>query len=1198
MTRGQNTPVFLKAIHIQGFKSFADKIKIELQPGMSVIVGPNGSGKSNIADAVRWVLGEQSAKSLRGTKMEDVIFGGSTSRRSVGLAEVSLIFDNSSGLFPLDYEEVVITRRVYRDGEGQFFINRTACRLKDIQELFLDTGSGKEGFSIIGQGRIEEILNLKSEERRLLIEEVAGISKFRHRKKEALKKIEETQQNLERVDDIISEVESRIEPLARQAEVARQSKVLTSELESKEITLLVNDLTSIKSRLVKAEQNIRNLNDEYTVLAAANAENEEMTVRSKYELDLLEQKVQEVQAEVYSLENNVKEAAHELSLMSERQGFVKEQAGRLSKEISTAEERLAESQDKIVSYGEKETYLLENMNQASKKLQEKEIRLAELRSASEGKQLEELKSEIFEILAQKSRLSNELAEISNKKDSALKKESQLKGEITAKQEERDKLISELNEQEQEIQKINVKETQVIQRMEENKQQINVQSRELAVIEESYSGLLRKIDQAAARLQALQALQENLEGYHKGVKETIFAYRKGEINCQAVYGTVADNIEVDQKYELAVETALGSALQNVIVEKTEDGRECIAYLKKHGKGRATFLPLEAVRGNRLSLNLEVRKTGGFEGLAADLVSYDKRFTGIMEFLLGRILVADNMDTAIRLAKANNYSVRVVTLQGDQVNIGGSLTGGSSRGLSSGLLGRTREMEDIVSHISRMKSEQERKKQEEIFLKKQLEEIQKNQATMAEELAEMNESKRIMAVEKKHREDRISRLEESLKIHQYEQKEIQDELAGFVSREEDSAVYLQETEDKLIRLQNEQAEMERALEETAALTEKIAEEITTARIETAKLEQELNQTRQLSQEENQRLQQYSANLEDIKLELTNLQNFEEELVKGQDDAEKNIQEYRGLLDDKRRELVKKRQERENLSADAIRREQELQIRQRKTKELEQNIHQNELRLARLQAEWEAGSARLEEEYQITWNNSEEYATHEGKEALQEQIACLKHALEELGPVNFTALEEYPETLNRFGFLTSQRDDLVAAAESLQVLINDLDKNMIERFREGFTAVNQAFKTVFRDLFSGGNAELELDDPDNLLETGVKVIAQPPGKKAQLLSLLSGGERAFTAIALLFAFLKVKPSPFCLLDEIEAALDEANVKRFVQYLKRLSSSTQFILISHRRGTMESADWLFGITMEESGVSKLLTVKLEENLDENIIA
>lgn len=1198
MTKSQISPVFLKAIHIQGFKSFADKIKIELQPGMSVIVGPNGSGKSNIADAVRWVLGEQSAKSLRGSRMEDVIFGGSTSRRPVGLAEVSLVFDNSSGLFPLDYEEVVITRRVYRDGEGQFFINRTPCRLKDIQELFLDTGSGKEGFSIIGQGRIEEILNLKSEERRLLIEEVAGISKFRHRKKEALKKIEETQQNLERVDDIISEVESRIEPLAKQAEVASQSKLLTSELESKEITLLVNDLASIRKRLEKAEQSIEDLNNEYAVLAAGNAEDEEMTIRSKYKLDLLERKVQEVQAEVYSLENNVKEAAHELSLMSERQGFVKEQLSRLTKELSAAEERQAESQEKIAGYREKEIYLLKTLEKASKELQEKEIRLAELRSASEGKKLEELKSEIFEILAQQSKLSNELAEISHKKESALKTESQLKEEITAKQEERDRLINELNEQEQEIERINTEEVHLLRKMEEYNEQINVRSRELASMEESYSRLLRKIDQASARLQALQALQENLEGYHKGVKETIFAYRKGDINCQTVYGTVAENIEVDRKYELAVETALGSALQNIIVEKTEDGKKCIAYLKKNNKGRATFLPLEAVRGNRLSLNAEVRKTEGFVGLAVDLVSFDKRFTGVMEFLLGRILVADNMDTAIRLAKVNNYSVRVVTLQGDQVNIGGSLTGGSTGGLSSGLLGRTREMEDIVSDIFKMKFEQERKKQEEISLKKQLEEIRRNQAKITEKLAEMNENRRIMAVEKKHREDRISRMEESIKIHQYELKEIEDQLTVFVSREKETTIRLQEAEDKLITLQYEQTEMEKAVEETAALAEKIAEEITSARIEAAKLEQEIDQTRRLSQEESQRLQQCHADLEETKTEIKNLQNFEEELVKGQDEAEKNIQEYRSQLDEKRVELVQKRQEREALSADAIRQEQDLQIRRRKTKELEQHIHQSELRLAKLQAEWEAGSARLQEEYQLTWEKAEEYATGESKEVLQERIASLKQALEELGPVNFTALEEYPETLKRFDFLTSQRNDLVAAAESLQNLIKDLDKKMIERFREGFTAVNQAFKEVFRDLFNGGNAELELDDPDNLLETGVKVIAQPPGKKAQLLSLLSGGERAFTAIALLFAFLKVKPSPFCLLDEIESALDEANVKRFVQYLKKLSSSTQFILISHRRGTMESADWLFGITMEESGVSKLLTVKLEDNLKDNNIA
>lgn len=1197
MITGKNAQVFLKAIHIQGFKSFADKIKLDLQPGMSVIVGPNGSGKSNIADAVRWVLGEQSAKSLRGTKMEDIIFSGSSVRRPVGMAEVSLIFDNSSGLFPLDYQEVVITRRVYRDGEGQFFINKTACRLKDIQELFMDTGSGKEGFSIIGQGRIEEILNLKSEERRLLIEEVSGISKFRQRKKEAQKKLNETEQNVERLNDIISEVEARIEPLGHQAEVARQSQTLSEDLKLTEITLMVNELAETNNRLIKAQKNLEELEREFTIITTQNTEEENQSIRSKYAVNQLEQRVQDLQAEVYYLENNVKEAAHELSLMSERQGFARDQASRIQNEIRLAEQRLIESQQKISNLQEKKNLLQCSLEQAMKTLEQHEGHLAELRTLSGGKQVDELKTEIFEVLATKSRLSNELVEIEHKQSSYLRQKSQLAEEIKGKEQERDTLTGFIRQQEEEMKAIEDREKEVLKIIEDTKQNIQTKNQEFIVMQESYAKLLRQIDQASARLHALQAVEENLDGYHKGVKETILAGRKGLISCQGMYGIVADNITVGKKYELAVETALGSALQNIIVETTEDGKRCIAYLKKTNNGRATFLPLDAIQGSRHPLDKVIQSTG-FEGLAVDLITFDKKFTSIMESLLGRILVASDMDAAIQLAKANHYRVRVVTLQGDQVNVGGSLTGGSIRGQNSGLLGRTREIDELSQSISEMKSQLEKKKQDGITWKSKLEELNKYDLKINEEIKDIREAKRIMAVERKHKEEGINRIEESIKMQNYELVDVQGRLTELYGLQEQQAQLIKKAESDIVELQNEQKELEKVVQQTTNQIQELAEQITASKVESARWEQELNQTKQIIEEENQRFQSTDYSMKEKQSELVNLQSFEQELIDGQDEAEKNIQEFTQQLNEKRFSLVQLRKEKEILSSDTIRKEEELHIMRRKAKDMEQQIHQNELRITRWQAEWENVSLRLEEEYSLTWDKASSFITEDKKDDLQEKISLLKQQIEELGPVNYTALEEYPETIKRFEFLSSQRNDLVDANKSLQQLINELDKNMIERFQEGFRAVNAAFKEVFKELFNGGNAELQLDEPDNLLETGVKIIAQPPGKKAQLLSLLSGGERAFTAIALLFAFLKVKPSPFCVLDEIEAALDESNVRRFVQYLRTLSHSTQFILISHRRGTMESADWLFGITMEESGVSKFLAVELEGNLDDSVSA
>jgi len=1190
VTAKKNAEVFLKAIQIQGFKSFADKIRLDLQQGLSVIVGPNGSGKSNVADAVRWVLGEQSAKSLRGSKMEDVIFAGSSARRPVGMAEVSLIFDNSSGLFALDYDEVVITRRVYRDGEGQFFINRTPCRLKDIQELFMDTGSGKEGFSIIGQGRVEEILNLKSEERRLLIEEVAGISKYRLRKKEALKKLEETQQNVNRLNDIIAEVEARIEPLAKQAEVARISQELNAALEETEIKLIVNELSDIQNKLIKSQTGMEQLNHELTVLNTQIAEEENLAIRSKYELNLLEERVQTLQSEVYNLENSVKEAAHELSLMSERQGYAKEQIGRLQKEISATEEKVLQSELKITSLTGKEAVLGNNLHEVQKVLMEKENRLAELKNISGSSRLEDLKTEIFEEISEKSKLTNQIIEIEHKNETLLRQKNQLIQDIKKNETEKETLLLEIEEQDAEKSRIEDREAFLLEEIENIRQTIEDRKKEQSVFEENSTRLVRNIDQASARLNALQALEDNLEGYQKGVKETIFAFRKGEIKCHGLYGTVAENIEVDTKFELAIETALGNALQNIIVETTEDGKACIAYLKKTNNGRATYLPLDAIRGGKYAVDQKTSSQKGFQGVAVDLVRFDKRFKEVMESLLGRILIADNMDSAIEIARANQYRVRVVTLQGDQVNPGGSLTGGSSKGQNSGLLSRVREIEEISLKIKSLQAELEEKKTERLELIRKLENLLREKEILEEKLKSEREAKGILAVERKHKEDRLGRLQESLQLQALQLSEARQELAGLEERKKITVLQIQNSEKRLQELQNEQTTLEKLVKETTAQAEELGKEITTAKVEAGRWDKEKDQTRQLILEEQERLQRNRELIAEKRNELTNAQQFEEELIKGQDDAEKSIQEITQHLNEKKLSLVELRREKENFSTETIKKEEDLHIKRRQAKEIEQQLHQNELRLARWQTEWETGCLRLEEEYNLQWEQALGYQSQEKKDLLQEKIVSLKTQIEELGPVNYTALDEYPEALKRFEFMTSQRADLLQAGESLNQLIAELDKSMIERFAEGFKAVNEAFKEVFRQLFNGGYAELQLDDPDNLLETGVRIIAQPPGKKAQLLSLLSGGERSFTAIALLFAFLKVKPSPFCLLDEIEAALDEANVKRFVQYLHTLSDHTQFILISHRRGTMESADRLYGITMEESGVSKLLTVELDD--------
>jgi len=1195
VTGRKSTGVFLKSIQIQGFKSFADKIRLDLEPGLSVIVGPNGSGKSNTADAVRWVLGEQSAKSLRGSKMEDVIFAGSSTRRPVGMAEVSLFFDNSSGLFPLAYQEVVITRRVFRDGEGQFFINKTPCRLKDIQELFMDTGSGKEGFSIIGQGRIEEILNLKAEERRLLIEEVAGISKFRLRKKEALKKLEDTQQNIDRLSDILSEVESRLEPLAQQADKAKNCTDLNIQLKGTEIKLIVNDLADNNSKLKKFQSNAEEFNTELAILNTKIAEEENIFMRGKLEINELEERLQDLQGLAYSLENSVTETTHEISLIVERKRYSQEQLGRLEKEIILAEEKISVSRDKYSKLLEKETALQNALTAASASLKELEDKLHNLKNLNGEGRREELKTEIFEELSAKSKLTNELAELEHEKESLKKQENQQVQDAVIKQQEKNDLIKQVDQQDNKM--LEIEELLVLlgQKTAENKKAMDLKKEQLLRIDENSKVLTRQIDQVSARHHALQTLEENLEGYQKGVRETVLAHRKGEINC-SVYGTVADNIEVEAKFELAVETALGSSLQNIIVDRTDDGEECIAYLKKTNNGRATFLPLDSIKGGRLLLEPKVKDHRGLLGLAVDLVKYDQRFGAVMESMLGRILIADNMDSAIELARMNNYRFRVVTLQGDQVNTGGSLTGGSIRKQGNGLLSRARVVEDLAAKILELKADLEVIKQKHMTCDKEFEDLKVFRQDLDLQIKACNETKSIMTVDRKHTQERINRLEESEKIIQFELTDIRAQYSGLEGKIIVTRRKVDESSQKIIASQKEQENLEKLLKETNIQTEELSQRITAAKIETARWEQEFTQTEQLALDENELIETSRELCEEKKTEMAILQQTEADLGRRQGEAENNLREITLHHNEKKYQLTELRKEREGNTSKNIQIEKMIHDKNRQAKEIEQQLHQNELRIIRQQAEWETGCSRLKEEFNCTWEEAFSLGTEEKKEDLQEKIIELKSRIEELGPVNYAALEEYPQTLQRFDFLSVQKNDLVEAANSLYNLISELDDSMIKRFQQGFKDVNNAFQEVFKQLFNGGYAELQLDDPENLLDTGVKIVAQPPGKKAQLLSLLSGGERSFTAIALLFAFLKVKPSPFCLLDEIEAALDEANVKRFISYLRTLSEHTQFIVISHRRGTMESADKLYGITMEESGVSKLLTVEMEEQMDHDI--
>jgi len=1192
MAKPENFPAFLKEIHIQGFKSFADRVKFELGHGLSVIVGPNGSGKSNVADAVRWVLGEQSAKSLRGAKMEDVIFAGSTQRRPVGLAEVSLIFDNSSGIFPLDFREVTITRRVYRDGEGQYLINKAACRLKDIQELFMDTGSGKEGFSIIGQGRVEEILNLKSEERRSLIEEAAGITKYRFRKREALKRLDATILNLQRLEDIVREIEGQLTPLAAQAQVAEQSLALSAEQKRLEIQWVVLDITEVKQKLSTATQDLEILQAHVVEAQAGLGLQESRTLEGKLELKKLDDEIQLKQGEVFQAEQALNALKHDLSLRQERFQHFDEQTARLTQEILEDEDKLSHLQERIKTLSAKQAVLKYTVEESQRKVTEQVQKLNEVRENNRVEDIEQIKSDLFRALTEQANCSSELTGMRHTLVSLEQQTLQIEQEQGIKNNELESLRETREALEEELVQIdgqiNISEQEQLRlKVEWNRFEGHRQEKNLALQKHK---TVR--DQSRARLQALQALEDSFEGYQRGVREVMLAKKKGKTDCLGLCGTVADLITVKEKYELALETALGAGMQDVVAENEPAAKSAIAYLKAHQFGRVTFLPLDVIQGNRMTVSRAVEQDLGYLGIAVDLVTYDPLYRRAIEFLLGRIVVVTDLEAATRIARASGYKLRIVTLEGDQVHPGGSLSGGSVQRKGGNLLARSREIETLRVALEQMEEDLEREA--------------RDVSELEAHLAEMQASLDSLGLKQRADQEQQIRLKAAQENVLSQYRRLEGEIAGLMLRHEENITKenelglrvrgltegLEIAEKTALELRAEFNQREQEAKTVAEEIELQGEQLTQEKVRLAKWEQELTQCAEQLGQEHTFYRENEISLQQKKENRTNLLN-NRLLVEAEQTALTRQLENQALAQETEQyALMQLRLDRESLSARVLEQEQEIHSKRQRVHVLEQRLHANEIQVVRWETECQSGVTRLAEEFSLAWEEAMPYQAEEERAILGRRIQELKQQIQVLGPINQAAIEEYPKMRERQEFMLAQQDDLIEANQTLRQLISELDKTMSERFLESFNAVNAAFQEVFKELFHGGNAELHLVDPELLLETGVEIIAQPPGKKPQLLSLLSGGERALTAIAILFALLRVKPSPFCILDEIEASLDDSNVQRFAQYIHRLSDSIQFVVISHRKGTMESADVLYGITMEECGVSKLLSVQLDERL------
>ncbi len=1182
----------LKSIEMQGFKSFADKIYLDFNPGITAIVGPNGSGKSNISDAIRWVMGEQSAKSLRGAKMEDVIFSGTETRKPLGFAEVTLVLDNSDHYFSLDFPEITVTRRVYRSGDGEYYINKTLCRLKDIHELFMDTGLGRDGYSIIGQGKIDSILSTKSEDRRQIFEEAAGISKYRYRKIEAERKLLQTNDNLLRVEDILGELESRLGPLERQSEKARRYLILRDEMRGLDITVSVTNAEKAKAQLAELNGSIQILVDQIDGIQG-NLDETDQEITQMYQTMAEHDTAME---NCRATDRETVEAIHEeknrVTLLTSELEHSDENLKRLEEELSEGGKEIERIDQTAAGYQE-ELGALQAKNQGV------DQSLAELQEASKeagrdvdakNDALESTKAELIELTAEINALRAGNSSLDMLAENFRSRASVVSNGKEEKNQEKASLLKQQDETQQELNACDTKMKAEEAKITEIRQKEDVVEGEISSLAETLNQTMVAVQQKQSRKTMLGDMERDFEGYARGVKGVMSAYQKKKIPNATIYGPLAQLIQTDQKYIVAIETALGAANQNIVTATEEDAKAAIEYLKTQKLGRATFLPVSAIRGKSFDLS-KVKNLEGFVALASDLVRCEDRYFEIVKHFLGATVVCDTLDHGIAIAKRNKHSVRIVTLDGDVIQSGGAMTGGS-QGKTTGSLSRIGEMETLGEEISALEEKKKKiEKEQEILLQKK-EKLQADRQERESIIQEIARDQVRLSAEMSHFDTLIAGVETTLAQMEREAEDIKQRIDSIEAEKKEKTTLIEQKEVAYQTLEEQARFMQIEYTSLSGKNELLISKLT-----------ELNLTKntilkdiELQNERMSRLQtekaQYVLSMTEKSAEAAALRKRKEDLG-GEiiaanlraEALEKELTEYRSTLE----ELSGKRTALEQ----ALRGKQEsVKVIQEEIFRLTQQQGKLEARVTKHELEIEGIVNRLWEEYELPYSDAVSMKQEEGFDFSSATIRIqeLKEAIRGLGNINLDAIDEYKEIQERFTFLRTQADDLTKAKGELETVIKEMLGIMQERFEKQFNVINNSFNRVFSELFGGGQANLILTEPDNILESGIEIEAQPPGKKLQNLTLLSGGERAFTAIALLFAILEVRPTPFCILDEIEAALDDVNVYRTAEYLKRYSGKTQFIVVTHRRGTMESANILYGVTMQERGISKLLSLNIDE--------
>ncbi|MBQ8278404.1 MAG: chromosome segregation protein SMC [Roseburia sp.] len=1181
--------MYLKSIEVQGFKSFANKIVFDFHNGITGIVGPNGSGKSNVADAVRWVLGEQSAKQLRGASMQDVIFAGTENRKPLSYAYVALVMDNSDHELAIDFEEVTVARRVYRSGESEYLINGSPCRLKDVTELFYDTGIGKEGYSIIGQGQIERILSGKPEERRELFDEAAGIVKFKKRKATAQKKLDNERENLVRVNDILAELERQVGPLEKQAEKAKIYLKKKEELKTYDVNMFLLEMERIETELSVVREKYEIASREYE---DANTSYEKI----KTEYEKMEQDIADMDEKI----NSIRENMNQSKLVK---GNLEGQINLLNEQIRSAEntDELMQSRLDSLDKEKEERFASKAEYEAEKfaldahlaEIEEKRLQAkaaldaiqSEIARCTEG--IERGKSEIIELLNNKASIKARQQRYDTMAEQVNIRKAQLNQRLLSRKSEEADLDSVLNGYQKELDQVNEKIAGLKAAAAEMEEQNRQWQKKSAETNNELEEAVTKYHKAQSKLESLKNIAERYDGYGNSIRKVM--EQKSE--HKGLLGVVSDLIQVEKKYETAIETALGGNIQNIITEDEDTAKKMIAFLKENRLGRATFLPLTSVDGKGNFKNQDALSEPGVIGLANTLVKCDKKYDGIAAYLLGRVIVTEHIDYAIALAKKNHYSLHIVTLEGEYLSPGGSMTGGAFKN-TNGLLARNREIEEFEQKVQQLeaKIKEYRNRLEEIKTAKDLlnDDIEANKAELQEMFILQNTAK--LSVERAAQQKAES--ENVFAGLMLESNEIEKQLREIAENKSRIVEEIEQANAREVQIQEESEKLTHILEETSSKEEAAMQAVSDVQMEEAGVRQKAEFVLENMNRINAEILKYEQERDKVM----------SEALDAKVDAEKKRQDIEAIKqtilasdenyskqDAALKESLAKKEEMSAIYRGFFQKQEDIS---KQISNLDKEIFRLNSQREKLEETNENQTNYMWEEYELTPHAAMELKNEEydNLTELKKLIAGIKDDIRKLGDVNVNAIEDYKEVSERYTFLKTQHDDLVAAEQTLMDIIEELDAGMRKQFMEKFVEIQREFDSVFKELFGGGKGTLELVEGEDILECGIRINAQPPGKKLQNMMQMSGGEKSLTAICLLFAIQNLKPSPFCLLDEIEAALDDSNVGRFAKYLHKLTKSTQFIVITHRRGTMAAADRLYGITMQEKGVSTLVSVNLVE--------